>query len=120
MVRSTISKVEDLKGKTVAVAAPGSLPNLMINAILEKYKIPQSDVRFANLGGDLERYKAVVAGIADAGVVAAEFMSIAPKDITMLVNGRDVLPNYLRVCLTVTGKTLADRRVRLSALSRRK
>jgi NitT/TauT family transport system substrate-binding protein len=92
------------------VAAPGSLPNLLINAILEKYKIPPSDVRFANLGGDLDRYKAVIVGIADAGVVAAEFMSIAPKDITMLVNGRDVLPNYLRVCLTVTGKTLADRR----------
>jgi len=110
MVRSTISKVEDLKGKTVAVAAPGSLPNLLINAILEKYKIPPSDVRFANLGGDLDRYKAVIVGIADAGVVAAEFMSISPKDITMLVNGRDVLPNYLRVCLTVTGKTLADRR----------
>lgn len=110
MVRSTISKVEDLKGKTVAVAAPGSLPNLLINAILEKYQIPQSDVRFANLGGDLERYKAVVAGVADAGVVAAEFMSIAPKDVTMLVNGRDVLPNYLRVCLTVTGKTIAERR----------
>ena len=110
MVRSTISKVEDLKGKIVAVAAPGSLPNLLINALLEKYKIAPSDVRFANLGGDLERYKALVVGIADAGVVAAEFMSIAPKDITMLVAGRDILPNYLRVCLTVTGKTLADRR----------
>ena len=85
MVRSTITKVEDLKGKTVAVAAPGSLPNLLINAMLEKYKIPPSEVRFANLGGDLDRYKAVVAGVADAGVVAAEFMSIAPKDITMLV-----------------------------------
>jgi NitT/TauT family transport system substrate-binding protein len=110
MVRSTISKVEDLKGKTVAVAAPGSLPNLLINAILEKYKIPPSDVRFANLGGDLDRYKAVVAGIADAGVVAAEFMSIAPKDITMLVAGRDILPNYVRLCLTTTGKVLTDRR----------
>ncbi len=110
MVRSTISKVEDLKGKMVAVAAPGSLPNLLINAILEKYKIPPSDVRFANLGGDLERYKAVVAGVADAGVVAAEFMPIAPKGITMLVAGRDVLSNYLRVCLTITGKTLAGRR----------
>jgi NitT/TauT family transport system substrate-binding protein len=110
MVRSTISKVEDLKGKTVAVAAPGSLPNLLVNAILEKNKITQSDVRFANLGGDLERYKAIVAGIADAGVVAAEFMSIAPADVKMLVAGRDILPNYVRVCLTVTGKTLSERR----------
>ena len=110
LVRSTIGKVEDLKGKVVAVAAPGSLPNLLINALLEKYKIAPADVRFANLGGDLERYKAVVVGIADAGVVAAEFMSIAPKDIKMLVAGRDILPNYLRVCLTVTGKTLTEKR----------
>jgi len=110
LVRSTIGKVEDLKGKVVAVAAPGSLPNLLINALLEKYKIAPADVRFANLGGDLERYKAVVVGIADAGVVAAEFISIAPKDLKMLVAGRDILPNYLRVCLTVTGKTIAGRR----------
>ena len=110
MVRSTIKKVEDLKGKTVAVAAPGSLPNLLINAILEKYKIAPSDVRFANLGGDLDRYKAVLAGIADAGIVAAEFMAIAPKDITMLVDGHEVLPNYVRLCLTMTGKTITDRR----------
>jgi NitT/TauT family transport system substrate-binding protein len=110
MVRSTITKVEDLKGKTVAVAAPGSLPNLLINALLEKYKIPASDVRFANLGGDLDRYKAVVAGVADAGIVAAEFLSVAPKDIKMLVAGRDILPNYVRLCLTTTGKVLTDRR----------
>jgi ABC-type nitrate/sulfonate/bicarbonate transport system substrate-binding protein len=109
-VRSTISKVEDLKGKTVAVAAPGSLPNLLVNAILEKYKVPASEVRFANLGGDLDRYKAVLAGVADAGIVAAEFMAVAPKDVKMLVEGHAVLPNYVRLCLTMTGKTLASRR----------
>jgi len=51
MVRSNITKIEDLKGKTVAVAAPGSLPNLLINAILEKYKIAPSEVRFASRSG---------------------------------------------------------------------
>ncbi len=110
VVRSTINKVEDLKGKTIAVAAPGSLPNLLINAILEKYKIAPSEVRFANLGGDLDRYKAVLAGVADAGIVAAEFMAVAPKDVKMLVSGHDALPNYVRLCLTVTGKTVASRR----------
>ncbi len=110
MVRSTITKVEDLRGKTVAVAAPGSLPNLLINAILEKYKIAPADIRFANLGGDLDRFKAVLAGVTDAGIVAAEFMSIAPKDVKMLIAGADVLPNYVRLCLTMTGKTIAGRR----------
>src|SRR5215510_7860035 len=47
VVRSGIRKVEDLKGKTIAVAAPGSLPNLLVNAILEQHKIPASEVRFA-------------------------------------------------------------------------
>jgi NitT/TauT family transport system substrate-binding protein len=110
MVKSTITKVEDLKGKVIAVAAPGSLPNLLINAILEQHKIPASDVRFANLGGDLDRYKAVTAGVADAGIVAAEFMAVAPKDVKMLVYGHDVLPNYVRLCLSMTGKTIAARR----------
>lgn len=110
IVRPTITKVEDLKGKTIAVAAPGSLPNLLTNAILEKYKIAQTDVRFANLGGDLERFKAVVAGVADAGIVAAEFMAVAPKDVAMLITGHDALPNYLRLCLTMTGKTIAAKR----------
>jgi NitT/TauT family transport system substrate-binding protein len=110
MVRSTIAKVEDLKGKTVAVAAPGSLPNLLINAILAKYQVAPAEVRFASLGGDLDRFKAVVAGVADAGIVAAEFMAVAPKDVTMLVYGADALPNYVRLCLTMTGKTIAARR----------
>ncbi len=110
MVRDTINTVADLKGKTVAVAAPGSLPNLLIGAILERDKIPASDVRFANLGGDLERYKAVVAGVADAGIVAAEFMAAAPPNIKMLVAGHEALPNYVRLCLTMTGKTIAARR----------
>jgi NitT/TauT family transport system substrate-binding protein len=109
MVRSSIGKVEDLKGKTIAVAAPGSLPNLLVNAILDQNKIPQADVRFANLGGDLDRFKAVVAGVADAGIVAAEFMAVAPKDVKMLIAGHEALPNYVRLCLTVTGKTIASR-----------
>ena len=110
MVKSTITKVEDLKGKTIAVAAPGSLPNLLMSAILEQHKIPVADVRFANLGADLDRYKAVTVGVADAGIVAAEFMAIAPKDVKMLVYGHDVLPNYVRLCLSMTGKTIAARR----------
>ncbi|HET9715915.1 MAG TPA: ABC transporter substrate-binding protein [Pseudolabrys sp.] len=110
MVRSAIAKVEDLKGKTIAVAAPGSLPNLLMNAILEQHNVALSEVRFANLGGDLDRYKAVLAGIADAGIVAAEFMAVAPKDVKMLISGHEALPNYVRLCLSMTGKTIRDRR----------
>jgi NitT/TauT family transport system substrate-binding protein len=110
MVRPSIDKVADLKGKTVAVAAPGSLPNLLLKAMLDKAGVPETDVKVASLGGDLDRFKAVLAGVTDAGIVASEFMAVAPKEIRMLVRGRDVLPNYVRLCLTFTGKTLATRR----------
>ena len=110
MVRDAIKSVADLKGKTVAVAATGSLPNLLIGAILEKEQVAASEVRFANLGGDLERYKAVAAGVADAGIVAAEFMAVAPNNVKMLVSGHQALPNYVRLCLTMTGKTITARR----------
>ena len=110
MVRPGINKVADLKGKTVAVAAPGSLPNLLLKAMLEQNKVAQDEVKVASLGGDLDRYKAVLAGVVDAGIVAAEFMAVAPKDLRMLVRGRDALPNYVRLCIDVTGKTAADRR----------
>ncbi len=110
MVRAGIDKVADLKGKTVAVAAPGSLPNLLLKAMLEQNKVPENEVKVASLGGDLDRFKAVIAGVADAGIVASEFMAVAPKGVRMLARGRDALPNYVRLCLTFTGKTLAARR----------
>jgi NitT/TauT family transport system substrate-binding protein len=110
MVRPGIDKVGDLRGKTVAVASPGSLPNLLLKALLEQNKVPESEVKVASLGGDLDRFKAVTAGVAAAGIVASEFMAVAPKDVRMLVHGRDALPNYVRLCLTMTGKTLGARR----------
>ena len=110
MTRGDIASVDDLKGKTIAVAAPGSLPNLLIGALLDKFRIAPGDVRFANLGGDLDRYKALAAGVVDAGVIAAEFLAIAPPGFRMLAAGRDVLPNYVRLCLTMTGRTLAERK----------
>jgi NitT/TauT family transport system substrate-binding protein len=110
MVRPGIDKIADLKGKTVAVAAPGSLPNLLLKAMLEKDHVPASEVKVANLGGDLDRFKALTAGVVDAAIVAAEFMAAAPKNIRMLVRGREALPNYVRLCLTMTGKTISARR----------
>ena len=94
----------------MAVSAPGSLPNLLLKAILDQNKVPQSAVKVVSLGGDLNRYKSMLAGVADAGIVAAEFMAIAPKNVRILVRGRYAMPNYVRLCLSMTGKTLSARR----------
>jgi NitT/TauT family transport system substrate-binding protein len=109
-VRGDINKVEDLKGKSIATSAPGSLPDNMMRTLLEKYGIPVSAVKFAAVGGDNDRYKALTAGIVDATVVSSEYLPVSPPGIKILVAGRDVIPNFMRLCLNMSGKTIAARR----------
>jgi NitT/TauT family transport system substrate-binding protein len=110
VVKSRFGTVADLKGKTLAISAPGSLPDLVGRAIFQKFNVDFASVKTASLGGDLDRYKALLAGVVDATVVAEELLAIAPPDIKLLAAGRDALPNYVRLCLTTTGKTIAARR----------
>ncbi len=106
-VRSTVATPKDLRGKTFAISTPNSLPDVLAKALLVKYGVPVDSVTFANLGSDLDRYKALVAGVADASVVSGEYAPIAAKDgIRLLVAGRDVLPDYMRVCIFSTGAAL--------------
>jgi NitT/TauT family transport system substrate-binding protein len=109
-VRPNIATVQDLKGKTFAISAPGATPDVVARALLARDGVPVSEVRFANLGSDLDRFKSLVAGVADATVVSGEYAPIAAKQgIKTLLTARDVVPNYLRLCIMATGKTLAAR-----------
>jgi NitT/TauT family transport system substrate-binding protein len=105
--RDPVSKVEDLRGKNIAISAPGALPDLLIRAVLEKSGIPANEVKFANMGSDTDRYKALSVGVVDAAIVSTEYLPIAPANVKLLATGRDVLPNFMRVCMITSGKTLA-------------
>jgi NitT/TauT family transport system substrate-binding protein len=109
-VRTSIAGVQDLKGKAFAISAPGAMPDLLARAVLEKNGIAPSEVRFANLGSDLDRFKALSAGIADAAVVSTEYLPIAPPEVRLLFAARDVMPNFMRICVITSGKVLAERR----------
>lgn len=104
-VRGNISKPEDLKGKTIAISQPGAMPDQLVRALLAKYNLSPDDVKFANLGSDNDRYKALVAGVVDAAVISGEYMPIAEKaGVHLLMRGREVLPDYLRVCIMTSSK----------------
>jgi NitT/TauT family transport system substrate-binding protein len=107
--KDTIKAVADLKGKQIAVSAPNSLPDMLAREALAKYGVSDKDVRLAAVGGDNDRYQALVGGVVDAAVVSNEVEPIAPKNIHLVVAGRDALPNFLRVCLISSAKTLAAR-----------
>src|SRR5215468_11298146 len=62
MVKAGIDKMEDLKGKAIAVSAPGSFPDMLARVALTRFKLSPSDVRLAAVGGDRDRYTALLGG----------------------------------------------------------
>jgi NitT/TauT family transport system substrate-binding protein len=107
--KDNIAKVADLKGKSVAVSAPNSMPDMLARSALEKYGVSDKDVKLAAVGGDRDRYQALIGGVVDAAVISNEYQPIAPKNVHLLIAGRDAVPNFLRVCLISTAKKLAER-----------
>jgi NitT/TauT family transport system substrate-binding protein len=105
--KDTIKSVADLRGKQIAVSAPNSMPDMLARAALAKYGVSDQDVKLAAVGGDRDRYQALVGNVVDAAVVSNEYEPLAPKNIHLLVAGRDAVPNFLRVCLMSSGKVLA-------------
>ncbi len=114
-VRPRIASIADLKGRAVAVSSPGSFPEIFARAVFEKAGIPAGQVRFAAMGADTERYKALMAGVVDGAVISNEYVPIAGQiegqnAIRDLMPAADVMPDFIRVCIEMTGKTLKDRR----------
>jgi NitT/TauT family transport system substrate-binding protein len=110
MVRQGIGAVADLKGKSIAVSAPGSFPDMLARVVLARFSLSPSDVSFAAVGGDRDRYAALVGGVVDAAVVSNEYLPLpASKGLKMLVSGSEAGPNFLRVCTFSTARVLAAR-----------
>src|SRR5215831_8297108 len=106
-----IKSPADLKGKTFAISAPGSLPDLVARAVLAQNNLTAADVKFTIMGSDADRVKALTAGIVDAAAASSGFAPEAEKaGVKLLVHAIDAVPNYLRFCIYSTGKTLAARK----------
>lgn len=110
-VRPGIASMADLKGKSVAVSTPGTFPEIFARAAFEKAGIPAGQVRFAAMGSDTDRYKALIAGVVDGAIITNEFVPISGKDgIRDLMPATEVMPDFIRICLEMTGKSLSGRR----------
>ena len=109
-VHDDITSMQQLKGKTIAISSPGAFPEIFAKGALAHFGIAEDAVKYASLGGDLDRYRALVAHVVDGAVVSGEYVPIALKEhIKMLVSAQEALPLMPRMCLHSTGKTLAER-----------
>lgn len=105
-----VNSVKDLKGKTFAISSPGALPDLFARAVLENSGISPKDVKFAVMGADADRFRAVVAGVVGAAASSSEFIPITKKmGIKPLISAHDVTPNFLRFCTYMSTSTISSR-----------
>jgi NitT/TauT family transport system substrate-binding protein len=71
MVKPEIKKVEDLKGKKIAVSTLGSLTDFLVRYIAKKKGLnPDRDVTLITTGGDAERIVALKAGVVDGAAMS--------------------------------------------------
>ncbi len=110
LAKAEVNTLADLKGKTVAISSPGSLPDLLFRAMLDTANVPFAEVKLATQGADLDRYKSLVAGITDAAVVSNEFEAVMPSNIKVLAKGGTAVPKFIRLCVATSNKVLAERR----------
>ena len=113
LAKAEIKTLADLKGKTVAISSPGSLPDLLFRGMLDAANVPFSDVKLATQGADLDRYKSLISGITDAAVVSNEFEAVMPPNIKVLAKGNTAVPKFIRLCIATSSKVLAERRADL-------
>jgi ABC-type nitrate/sulfonate/bicarbonate transport system substrate-binding protein len=111
LARPGVRSMDALKGRTIAASSPGTPPDVVAHASLAAYKVPDQDVKFAAVGGDRDRYNALLGGIVDAAVVADEYTPLASsKDLNVLARAREVLPQWVRFCTLMNGRALTARR----------
>src|SRR2546426_6027214 len=76
MVKAGIEKMEDLKGKAIAVSAPGSFPDMLARLALAKFNIAPSDVRLAAVGGARARHTPLIWGVGEGAVGSYQYFSL--------------------------------------------
>jgi len=111
LARSGITGMDGLKGKTIAASSPGTPPDIVARASLAAFKVADQDIKFAAIGGDRDRYNALIGGLVDAAVVSNEYTPMpSSKSLNLLVEAKQVLPQWVRFCTLMNGKALALRR----------
>jgi len=122
MVKPEIKRVEDLKGKKVAVSSLGSLTDFLVRYIAKKKGLnPDRDVTLIQTGGDADRIVALSSGVVEGAALSHPAYGRAQKlgfpmlwdsakevnypwiEITtrraLIKRDRDMLTNYMRAHL---------------------
>jgi ABC-type nitrate/sulfonate/bicarbonate transport system substrate-binding protein len=86
--KPNVHTLKDLEGKVVGIGALGSLVHQLTVALLRKFSVDVSAVRFVNIGSNTDIFKGVMAGTIDAGSGPASYIDDAESyKVHVLQNG---------------------------------
>ena len=105
-----VTTLAQLKGRTIGISAPGSLPDIVGRAMLREAGIPPEAVQVVMAGSDPERVRAVVAGTVDAAIATSDFAARRELNLVTLARAAELLPDFVRVCTITRGDLVRTRR----------
>jgi NitT/TauT family transport system substrate-binding protein len=99
-----IGSLAELRGHTIAIAAPSALPDLFTRVLLRQAGIPVGAVTLAPTTNTLPQ---LVARVVDATAATSEYrVEAQAMGLHILARGLVDTPNYLRMCMMTTGAVL--------------
>ena len=102
-----VPTVEALRGRTIAIVAPGSLPDLFTRAVLAEHGLTAQDVTLAATMNTLPQ---LVAGVVDATAATSEYVpDAAGMGLHVLAHAMDATPSFLRLCMITSGAVLREK-----------
>jgi len=107
---SDVKKIADLKGGSVGVSGPGTMPDLFVRELLLQNGVAPETVTFASAGGGTDRYRALLAGIVKATATTSEFEPDAIKrGMNILARASQAMPKFARNCIVTTDEVIANK-----------
>ncbi len=111
MVNPKIRKVDDLKGKRVAISRFGSLSDVSLRDALVYYKLRTQDISIVQMGGLGERMVALTSGIVDGAILNVDQVYQAEKlGFQVLIDMRQLPLTYSTQGIVVSREFLRSQR----------
>lgn len=107
---SDLTDLADLEGRSMAISSPTGMPALVAELMVESAGVDWNSLEHVNAGGNADRYRAVVAGTADAASSPADYVPMAEDDnVNVLALASDIIPDYPRYMIVAGNQVLEDK-----------
>jgi NitT/TauT family transport system substrate-binding protein len=107
--KGDIKAPKDLLGRVVAVTEPGTFPYLLTANVLRKHNLDPTKVQYLTVGGEADRFRAMLIGRADAAPAAIEFQEHLKPGYHVILSFLEELPQWIRYTFVTSEKVLQER-----------